>query len=145
MTPRQTIVEQARTWLGTPYLHQGRTKGVAVDCIGLIIGVSAELGHPIIAPDDYTASPNGDMLMKHARRQFVEIMDRKVPVPGDIMVLWGWNRREPQHFAYVGLIGGRLSMIHAFSKRKEVVEHAIDSFWQNRLVALFNIPGTEPA
>ena len=37
------ICQQARTWLGTPFKHQGRVKGVGVDCLGLLIGVAQEL------------------------------------------------------------------------------------------------------
>ena len=34
------VVRMARTWLGTPYHHQGRVKGAGVDCGGLVIGVA---------------------------------------------------------------------------------------------------------
>ena len=32
-------VQEALTWLGTPYHHQGRVKGVGVDCGTLICEV----------------------------------------------------------------------------------------------------------
>lgn len=140
---RQHVVETARQWVGTPYRHQGRKKGHYVDCIGLIIGVGADLGTTVIAPDDYTDSPSGIMLMEKARVQFDEVLDRTEPLPGDIMVLWGWNRNEPQHFAIRSEHGGRATMIHAFSKRKLVVEHGIDKFWEKRLMALFTFKGME--
>ncbi len=38
------VVRVARTWLGTPYHHQGRVKGAGVDCAGLSVGVAKELG-----------------------------------------------------------------------------------------------------
>jgi cell wall-associated NlpC family hydrolase len=44
MLDRQHIVDTARGWLGVPYRHQGRRKDKGVDCVGLIIGVGAELG-----------------------------------------------------------------------------------------------------
>jgi len=37
---RIEIVNEVRTWLDTPFQHQGRLKGVACDCIGLIVGVN---------------------------------------------------------------------------------------------------------
>lgn len=140
---RQQVVDTARQWIGTPYRHQGRTKGRYVDCIGLIVGVGADLGATVIAPDDYSDSPSGAMLMEKARDQFDEVTDRTHPLPGDIMVLWGWNRNEPQHFAIRAEYGGRATMIHAFSKRKQVVEHGIDPFWEKRLMALFTFKGME--
>jgi len=30
-TARQAIIAEARSWIGTPYLHHGRVKGVGVD------------------------------------------------------------------------------------------------------------------
>ena len=32
MNKNQLAVAEALTWLGTPYHHQGRVKGVGVDC-----------------------------------------------------------------------------------------------------------------
>lgn len=37
------IIQEARTWLGTPFKHQGRLKGQGVDCLGLLVGVAAAL------------------------------------------------------------------------------------------------------
>lgn len=140
---RRHVVDTARQWIGTPYRHQGRKKGHYVDCIGLIIGVGADLGVTVVAPDDYTESPSGLMLMEKARVQFDEVTDRTEPILGDIMVMWGWNRHEPQHFAIRSEFGGRATMIHAFSKRQLVVEHGIDRFWEKRLMALFTFKGME--
>ncbi len=125
---RQQVIEVARSWIGTPYRHQGRSRSY-VDCIGLIVCVGADLGETIEAPFDYTDSPSGKMLMDRSRVQFNEVTDRTAPIPGDIMALWGWNRNEPQHFAIAADYGSRPTMIHAFSKRGQVVEHDIDPFW----------------
>lgn len=142
MITRDRIVEIARTWVGVPYRHQGRTRQY-VDCIGFIIGVGAEMGVTVVAPHNYSDSPSGDMMMARSREQFDEVLDRRTPIPGDIMGLWGWNRHEPQHFAIAAEYGGRPTMIHAFSKRGQVVEHGIDPFWEKRLVALFTYKGME--
>ena len=36
MAKRLEIVAEARTWLGTPYRHQGAVKGRAVDCVNMV-------------------------------------------------------------------------------------------------------------
>ncbi|MGL4975880.1 MAG: peptidase P60, partial [Bosea sp. (in: a-proteobacteria)] len=33
------IIDAARDWIGTPYLHQASLKGVGCDCLGLVRGV----------------------------------------------------------------------------------------------------------
>jgi cell wall-associated NlpC family hydrolase len=37
------IVTQARGWIGTPFHHQARLKGIGCDCLGLCVGVALEL------------------------------------------------------------------------------------------------------
>ena len=45
LTPiRSRIVATAREYLLTPFHHQGRKKGVGIDCVGLIACVGHELG-----------------------------------------------------------------------------------------------------
>ena len=46
---RQEVVREAREWLGTPFHHQAREKGVGTDCGGLVGGVAVALG--IVPPD----------------------------------------------------------------------------------------------
>lgn len=141
---RSEVVSQARTWLDTPYHHQGRKKGVAVDCIGLVWGVSAELGYAPEIPANYAKSPNPRLLLDCCDRLLVKSDHvAETLVPGDIMVMWGMTLHEAQHFAFVGNVGERLTMIHAFSKSKKVVEHGIDPFWLGRLVAVYHLPGLE--
>src|SRR5262245_20267759 len=38
------LLSAARSWLGTPFAHQGRQKGIRVDCIGLVIEVCRDVG-----------------------------------------------------------------------------------------------------
>ena len=49
---RQMIVEAARAWIGTPYLHQGSLQHVGCDCLGLLRGVWRDCvgPEPEIAP-----------------------------------------------------------------------------------------------
>ena len=35
----ERVLAEARSWLGTPYRHQGGRKGVGCDCLGLVRGV----------------------------------------------------------------------------------------------------------
>ena len=41
---RAAVVAEAMTWLGTPYQHRQRLRGVAVDCAGLPLEVYAAVG-----------------------------------------------------------------------------------------------------
>lgn len=142
MIPRITVEALARSWVGTPYKHQGRQKGVGVDCIGLIWGVAAELGVDNSGvPANYPGTPDGLQLIAGCEKYLVrrEGLDR---VRGGVAILYGLDKR-PQHFAIVGLYGGQPTMIHAFAKRQRVVEHTWDRFWEERLVRMYDFPGVE--
>ena len=50
------VVDAARLWLGTPYVHQASVRGSGSDCLGLIRGVWRDLyGAEPEAPPAYTA------------------------------------------------------------------------------------------
>lgn len=139
---REQIVEQARSWIGTPYRHQGRQKGVAIDCIGFVWGVAAELGYRVDIPSNYATDPSGNQVILGCERTLIRQPTNKL-IPGDVVIMWGITRNEPQHFVIVGQSGGRLTLIHAFQKRRRVVEHGWDEFWDRRVVACFRFPGVE--
>jgi cell wall-associated NlpC family hydrolase len=44
MATRAEIIAEARTWLKTPWRHQGRLKGIGCDCVGHIVCVPRALG-----------------------------------------------------------------------------------------------------
>lgn len=44
MNKRDQVVEEARSWLGTPYHHRASIKGVGVDCAQILIEVYANAG-----------------------------------------------------------------------------------------------------
>lgn len=142
MITRAEVVAEARTWIGTNYAHQQRTKGVAVDCAGLVIGVARNLG--LVAPDfdigGYPRQPDGTMLIRCE-----ELMTR-VPMNrmdvGDVAVMT--FEVEPCHFAILGdYHAGGLTAIHALLRRGgsgKVVEHRLDARLA-RVVAVYRLPG----
>ena len=141
---RNRIIEAARGWVGTPFRHQGRKKGVGVDCIGLVCGVGAELGVRAEIPGNYSQSPSGDLVISGCDKYLVKPEDQATPLPGQVMILWGFDRNTPQHFAILGGDPWKITMVHAFSRRGAVIEDVYDHFWSKRFVALYEFPGTEP-
>lgn len=55
MNPREQIVNEAKSWLRTPYRHKARVKGGGVDCAQLLIAVYSACGliDPDFAVEDY--------------------------------------------------------------------------------------------
>ena len=130
---RAEIIRIARTWLGVPFLHQGRSRD-GVDCGGLLIVVGREAGVEILEPLTYSMSPDPAVI-----RAPLEMHCAVIPVadalPGD--VLWLSFAGEPRHVAIVSDIG----MIHAWAGPGKVVEHRIDATWQRRIRAAYRPRG----
>lgn len=145
MTTRVTIVERARAWIDTPYLHQGRMRGVGVDCLGLLIGVAREQG--LVAPDfdvnGYARLPDGHQMIDLCSR-YMRRIENDAMRPGDVVTV-AYDGR-PQH---IGIIGdyrhGGLSMIHAaqLARPPRVIEHRLLFHSGMRFTAAFAFPGVD--
>ena len=78
----------AKSWLGTPYHHQGRVKGAGVDCGTLILEVYAEAGLvPHIDPGNYAYR----WFLHNSKDFFLEIVDlyakpTDAPEAGDVLL-----------------------------------------------------------
>lgn len=140
------VVAEARTWLGTPYQHQQRLRGVAVDCDGLIIGTARALG--IVAPEfdvqGYARQPDGQTLLAYCRQFMTEIAVSEMR-PGDVAVMCHprSNGRTAGHMGIVAdYLHGGMSLIHAMGNGPaKVVEHRLDATTLARVVAAFRMPG----
>jgi cell wall-associated NlpC family hydrolase len=87
MTSRSDIVQEVRSWIGTPWEHQGRTKGVACDCLGLI-QVAAELLGQMpehLKIPAYNRRPLGDQL-RHTIEAYMDTIDPTEAKVGDIVL-----------------------------------------------------------
>ena len=132
ITPDE-LIRIARTWLGVPFSHQGRSRA-GVDCGGLLICIGRDAGMKIAEPPVYSASPDPGIFRAHLAAYCDEIAtnDRQ---PGD--VIWLSFAGDPRHVGLVTDIG----LLHAWAKPAKVVEHLIDATWQRRIRAAWRPRG----
>ncbi|AIF81410.1 NlpC/P60 family phage cell wall peptidase [endosymbiont of Acanthamoeba sp. UWC8] len=136
------IVEQARTWLGTAFHHQGRIKGIGCDCLGLIVGVADELnlkdkdGIRLSSYDEinYSKEPDSNHLTAKLMSILIEVPTSEIE-PGDIGLFLINN--NPQHLAIISNYGGKRGIIHSEARARKVVEHYFDEEWNERLTKVF--------
>ncbi len=143
------LVSCARDWIGTPYVHQHRTRGHAVDCVGLIIGAGLEAGvlptwteerwAPFAA---YGRAPNPAHMTK-AIAEFLDPIDAYAdePQPDGSVAFMGWREHLPMHLAIMATLDGRRTMIHAFAHVGAVVEHGFSAEWPGRVISWWSYPG----
>ena len=128
MTQGERLVDEARSWLGTRWVHQARLKGVGVDCLGLL-GMSALVcGVPGARAwrDDpemhnYPTVPNPKFLTASCAR-FLDRIALAEASLGDVLVMA--FRTYPQHFALISNYRGD-RLIHAYSSIGRVVENGL--------------------
>lgn len=141
MTSQAEIVAAARGWIGTPFQHQARLRGVGVDCIGVVIGVAHELAISDYDITGYGAAPYAGLVMQEAERH-LERVPAEAMRAGDVLLLRIEN--DPQHFGIVAEVplGPDLPrFVHAFSKVGRCVETALDRFWRARVVGVYRFRG----
>ncbi len=130
------IIASARACLGTPFLHQGRIPGVALDCAGLVIAVAQAIGAECVDQDGYSRSPSHGLLECALDEQpcleRVEAMDRR---PGDVLLIRFAG--DPQHLA----IHTGETIIHSFASVGRVCEHRLSSVWAARIVCACRFRG----
>jgi cell wall-associated NlpC family hydrolase len=143
---RAMVVEEARSWAGTPFRHQARVKGVGVDCAQLVIAVGEAAGVMRIDPAAwrpwaaYGRAPNPRRMRQCLETFMIEVTDDGVWRPGDVM--WcEWRDDLPMHLAILADHKGRLTMIHALSDVGKVVEHGFTAEWPARATSWWRYPG----
>ena len=134
------VVATARGMLDTPWRHQGRLPGVALDCAGLLICTARALG--LVAPDwdinAYARHPDGTLATLCAEHM-TPITEIEL---GAILVVA--IERDPQH---IGIVGdyrhGGWSLVHASSQAQppRVVETRL-MFARNLVLrGIYRLPG----
>lgn len=137
------IIKIAKTYLDTPWKHQGRVKKVGIDCAGLIVKVMEELGLDIsfdlIA---YERIPDGLKLAQLCnengkQKTFNEVED------GDVLLFNVLG--NPQHLGFYVKENGIDYFIHAYGDKSvnKVCIMRLDSKWKNRLCGIYKIKGIE--
>lgn len=109
---RKKIVEEARTWLGTPYAYAHSEKGIATDCSGLVLKVYETVA--------------GIILPRNSEKQaeFCRQIKRKQIEKGDLVFFA--TGRDPDKISHVGIMLDGQNFIHA-SSSKGVVVSSIDT------------------
>lgn len=148
MVSREAIIETARTYVETPFAHQGRTKGSALDCVGLPLMVAGDLGlndkdgQPLNGGcyTTYSAQPVGNYVYQLCQKHLVYKPVRAM-LPGDVLV---FNvETAPCHVGILSEKDGVAYVIHAYNGVGKCVEHVLDYRWRKRLVGCFQFPEVE--
>jgi cell wall-associated NlpC family hydrolase len=127
------IVSYARECIGTPFRHQGRTCGLALDCAGVIIHCAKRAGVEHADMQGYARVPFKNRLQEFLNSQpnlrEVSVADMSA---GDVILMR--ITAAPQH---LGIYAGNDYMIHSYEAIGKVAEQRIDADWLKKIVAVY--------
>ena len=112
---RMAVIAEAVSFVGTPYHHQGRIKGVGVDCGYLLAEVYAKacgMGRMEFGfyPEDWMMHSAAERYMTEVQARCVEV---EQPEPGDI-ALFQWGRA----FSHGAIVIEWPKVVHAIGNTK---------------------------
>lgn len=134
------VVSAALDWVGTPYRHQGSRKGVACDCLGLVLGVWREVyGRELEPPGpyapDWAEATEQERLLDGLRRHFEEKPISHMAA-GDLIV-FRWRSHLPAKHAAILIEPG--SFVHAYQDHGVTLTRLVPQ-WRCRIAAAFAFP-----
>jgi cell wall-associated NlpC family hydrolase len=131
---RAKFISAVKSYIGTPFHHQGRLPQVGLDCAGVVVCAAKECGIAVDDQQGYARTPANGMLEQavFAHCERITLMDT---VDGDILLFK--FLREPQHLA----VYAEGKLIHAYSSVGKVIENSFDDTWKRRLVGCFRLKG----
>lgn len=139
---KETIVDIARSFLGTKYRHQGRLKNVGVDCAGVMIGCGNESGwSEAVLGTKFQYSAYGRVPVGSDMQA---VMDANLTmVEGDCQVgdiLLMAFELEPQHIAMLVALDPPY-IVHALAQEEFVAEHRLDDYWKSKIRQVYRFTG----
>lgn len=135
----EQILAAARAEIGTPFRHQGRVSGKALDCAGLICHVAAAVGLEYFDQQGYSRQPSQGLLESALDGQpclvRVALADMQA---GDVLLMRFAG--DPQHLAifagWSDVYQGE-GIIHAWLQARKVCENIMTDEWFNRIVRVY--------
>lgn len=138
----QMVVDEARGWLDTPFLHQAAVRGRGCDCIGLVRGVGARLEIFDFDPDSdearallsYPREPEPKRLIGALNKWFVRI--RTETEVGDVILFA--MQDTPTHVAIISNVT-KNTVIHTWLAAGRVIETRVANDFQP--TGIWRFPG----
>ena len=135
---RVRFITTARSMVGTPFRHRGRTKR-GVDCVGLVALAMAAVGRTVADRKSYGRNPVKDGLLDVCETHLgPPVQDMQA---GDVVAMsWRADADGPLT-NHVGIVfdypTGGFAIVHALKQKERVVEHRLSDEWLGRVDAIY--------
>lgn len=133
------LIAAARSWIGVPFRHQGRSR-LGVDCIGFVMCVRLELGpwpHARAHVARYPRAGVDDELLREISSTCERLSSAE---PGAVVLVKWPGQKHPTH---VALCTGE-TIIHTYQRLGRVLECGYRAQWLRWTHSLYRLPGVAP-
>lgn len=121
------MIEEACTWIGTPYRYGGAEKGKGTDCSGMVLRLYLDVA-------DIKLPRNS---AKQA--EFCKKLKAKDAKPCDLVFFA--TGRDAAKVSHVGLLLDSESFIHASSGKGVIITRLDNPWWHQRILGFGRVPG----
>lgn len=141
---RSAVLEQAATWLGTPYHHAAFVRGAGIDCAFFLICVYHDAGltpwiDPRPYPPDWHLHRDAERYLGWVEQYARELGANEVPKPGDIVTV-----KVGRCFSHGAIVVAWPKVIHALWKEcvmyDDFVAHKEFEVREKRFFSLWGKP-----
>lgn len=126
---KNKIVEEAMSWLGTPYKYAGSEKGKGTDCSGMVLRVYEDVA--------------GLKLPRNSKKQseFCRRLKRKDVRPGDLVFFA--TGKDKGTVSHVGIMVDDNQFIHASTKKGVILSEMTTPYYQRTFMMFGRVPDYE--
>ena len=120
------VVEEALSWLGTPYKYAGSQKGKGSDCSGMVMGTYEKA--------------TGIKLPRNSRQQaeFCKKINKGSVKPGDLVFFA--TGKDPSVISHVGIMIDDVRFVHASTKKGVIISEVNTPYYQRTFKMYGRVP-----
>ena len=136
------LVQEARTWVGTPYHHQARVKGVGVDCANLIAGIAEACGYEPVILQPYSTQWH----LHNSEEKLLNILESYGCTATTLEEQFGNYEGSIITFkfghvsSHVGIFTSPNTFVHADVRIGKVTEVSLNGQWANHFSGIYKLP-----
>lgn len=124
---QKKLLEEARSWIGTPYAYAKAEKGTGTDCSGMVMSVYETVLDKKIPRNS----------LKQA--EFCNRIERDEVEPGDLVFFA--TGKDPQRISHVGIVlEDKESFIHASTSKGVCISQLSSPYYTNHLIMFGRVP-----
>ena len=123
---QKKLIEEAKTWLGTPYKYAGVEKNRGVDCSGLVMKT-------------YLSSVEVSLPRNSAKQaEYCRKLKKKDVRPGDLVFFA--TGKDAKKVTHVGIMIDADGFIHASSSKGVVISYLSNPWYAERFLMFGRVP-----